>query len=79
MLFIQSSGTGGEDVCSNMLKEKAMVHFLNRFTDYPFLVRWEGHEEKVGHGNPLFVVNIKEQISVKELTGSTSQIGRAHV
>jgi len=67
-------------VCSNMLKEKAMVHFLNRFTDYPFLVRWEGHEEKVGHGNPLFVVNIKEQISVKELTGSTSlALGEAYM
>ena len=67
-------------MCSNMLKEKAMVHFLNRFTDYPFLVRWEGHEEKVGHGNPLFVVNIKEQISVKELTGSTSlALGEAYM
>lgn len=65
---------------SNMLKEKAMVHFLNRFTDYPFLVRWEGHEEKVGHGNPMFAVNIKKKIPVKELTESTSlALGEAYM
>lgn len=65
---------------SNMLKEKAMVHFLNRFTDYPFLVRWEGHEKKVGHGNPMFAVNIKKKIPVKELTESTSlALGEAYM
>ena len=65
---------------TSMLEEKAMVHFLNRFTDYPFLVRWEGHEDRIGHGNPIFAVNIKDSIPVKELTDSTSlALGEAYM
>ena len=65
---------------TSMLEEKAMVQFLNRFTDYPFLVRWEGHEDRIGHGNPIFAVNIKDSIPVKELTDSTSlALGEAYM
>ena len=45
---------------TSMLEEKAMVQFLNRFTDYPFLVKWKDHEDRVGHGNPMFAVDIRE-------------------
>ena len=64
---------------TSMLEEKAMVHFLNRFTDYPFLVRWEGHEDRIGHGNPIFAVNIKDSIPVKELTDSTYPVSYTHL
>ncbi len=67
-------------MCANMLEEKTMVHFLNRFTDYPFLIRWEGHEDRIGYGNPVFAVNIKERIPVKELADSTSlALGEAYM
>lgn len=69
-----------ERMCTCMLEEKAMVHFLNRFTDYPFLLRWEGREDRIGYGNPVFTVNIKEKIPVKELTDSTSlALGEAYM
>ena len=63
-----------------MLEEKAMVQFLNRFTDYPFLVKWKDHEDRVGHGNPMFAVDIRETIPVKKLMDSTSlALGEAYM
>lgn len=74
------SVSGGEDCDTGMIEEKAMIHFLNRFTDHPFLVRYEGHEDKIGYGNPVFAVDIKERIPVKELTDSTSlALGEAYM
>ena len=65
---------------TSMLEERAMVHFLNRFTDYPFLLKWEGHEDRIGHGNRIFAVNIRDNIPVKELTDSTSlALGEAYM
>ena len=54
---------------TSMLEEKAMVQFLNRFTDYPFLVKWKDHEDRVGHGNPMFAVDIRETIPVPGIGG----------
>ena len=65
---------------TSMLEEKAMVQFLNRFTDYPFLVKWKDHEDRVGHGNPMFAVDIRETIPVKKLMDSTSlALGEAYM
>ena len=70
-----------ERMCdTSMLEEKAMVQFLNRFTDYPFLVKWKDHEDRIGHGNPMFAVDIRETIPVKKLMDSTSlALGEAYM
>ena len=33
-------------------EEKAMVQFLERFTDYPFLVKFKNSEYPIGEGEP---------------------------
>lgn len=70
-----------ERMCdASMLEERAMVHFLNRFTDYPFLLRWEDHEDNIGHGDPVFAVDVKEAIPARELMDSTSlALGEAYM
>ena len=35
-------------------EEKAMVQFLERFTDYPFLVKFKNSEYPIGEGEPTF-------------------------
>lgn len=63
-----------------MLEEKSVLHFLSRFTDYPFLVKWGDHEHKIGEGTPTFVVEVKEDIPLKELLESTSlALGEAYM
>lgn len=63
-----------------MLKERTMVSFFDRFTDYPFLIRWEDHEDKIGEGPPAFVVNMKKGIPLKELAAGTSlALGEAYM
>ena len=42
-------------------EEKAMVQFLERFTDYPFLVKFKNSEYLIGEGEPTFTVNFKKQ------------------
>ena len=39
-------------------EEKAMVQFLERFTDYPFLVKFKNSEYHIGEGEPTFTVNL---------------------
>ena len=34
-------------------EEKAMVQFLERFTDYPFLVKFKNSEYHIGEGEPI--------------------------
>ena len=45
ILFPEGDNTGRRMCDTSMLEEKAMVQFLNRFTDYPFLVKWKDHED----------------------------------
>ena len=52
-------------------EEKAMVQFLERFTDYPFLVKFKNSEYPIGEGEPTFTVNFKETIPLAELLKST--------
>ena len=53
-------------------EEKAMVQFLERFTDYPFLVKFKNSEYHIGEGEPTFTVNFKKAIPLADLMKSTS-------
>lgn len=67
-------------MCAAMLEEKSAIHFLSRFTEYPFLVKWGDHEKLIGEGEPVFEVNVKEDIPLKELMVSTSlALGEAYM
>ena len=46
-------------------EEKAMVQFLERFTDYPFLVKFKNSEYHIGEGEPTFTVNFKKAIPLR--------------
>ena len=57
-----------------------MVQFLERFTDYPFLVKFKNSEYPIGEGEPTFTVNFKETIPLAELLKSTSlALGEAYM
>lgn len=61
-------------------EEKAMVRFLSRFDDSPFLLRFKDNEYKIGEGEPDFIVHLKEPIPVSELMNSTSlALGEAYM
>ena len=51
-------------------EEKAMVQFLERFTDYPFLVKFKNSEYPIGEGEPTFTVT-----NLSCLPGSPSSDG----
>ena len=61
-------------------EEKAMVQFLERFTDYPFLVKFKNSEYLIGEGEPTFTVHFKEAIPIADLMKSTSlALGEAYM
>ena len=61
-------------------EEKAMVQFLERFTDYPFLVKFKNSEYHIGEGEPTFTVNFKKVIPLADLMKSTSlALGEAYM
>lgn len=61
-------------------EEKAMVQFLSRFDEHPFLIRFSDHEYPVGNGSPAFTVNFKKAIPVSSLLTSTSiALGEAYM
>ena len=61
-------------------EEKAMVQFLERFTDYPFLVKFKNSEYHIGEGEPTFTVNFKKAIPLADLVKSTSlALGEAYM
>ena len=45
-------------------EEKAMVQFLERFTDYPFLVKFKNSEYHIGEGEPTFTVNFINKMRI---------------
>ncbi|RGY97588.1 cyclopropane-fatty-acyl-phospholipid synthase family protein [Clostridium sp. AM58-1XD] len=62
------------------VEEKAVVHFLGRFTEYPFLVRFGSHDYRMGEGNPVFTVDFKKTIPASRLLTSTSlALGEAYM
>lgn len=61
-------------------EEKAMVGFLSKFDEHPFLVRFKENEYKIGEGDPTFTVCFKTPIPVSQLLNSTSiALGEAYM
>lgn len=62
------------------LEETAMVQFMSRFDENPFLLRFQGREYRIGEGEPEFAVDFKKAIPVAELKNSTSiALGEAYM
>ncbi len=62
------------------LEEKAMIQFLSKFDENPFLVRFKDHEYQIGKGSPAFTVDFKKAIPVSDLMNSTSiALGEAYM
>lgn len=60
--------------------DNLMLKFLQRFDEHPFLIKMGGEEHLIGEGEPAFVVEFKNPISVAELTKSTSlALGEAYM
>lgn len=63
-----------------MLEEQAMIRFLKRFDEQPFLVKCDGNEYRIGEGEPAFTVIFRKRIPVSELMKSTSlALGEAYM
>lgn len=61
-------------------EEKAMLQFLSRFTDHPFLVKFKDSVHQIGEGEPAFTVEFKKAIPVSKLLNSTSlALGEAYM
>ena len=57
-----------------------MVTFLERFTEYPFLVKLDGKEYKIGEGEPEFTIKFNKSIPKTKLLTSTSlALGEAYM
>lgn len=62
------------------LPENAMIPFLRKLDAVPFLVRYEGKDYRIGDETPAFTVNIKKELSIKDLSTSTSlALGEAYM
>lgn len=62
------------------MEEKAMVQFLEKFTEHPFLIGIQGNEYHIGEGQPAFRVCLKEPIPISRLAASTSlALGEAYM
>ncbi len=62
------------------MEERAMVQFMSRFTDHPFLLKFRENEYRIGEGEPAFTVHLKEPIPVADLMNSTSiALGEAYM
>ena len=60
--------------------EHYVIHFLQKFDAYPFVVRMQGRDYLIGNGNPGFRVIIHDDISKKGLLASTSlALGEAYM
>ncbi|WP_367567469.1 class I SAM-dependent methyltransferase [Lacrimispora sp.] len=57
-----------------------IVSFLQRFDHHPFDVTLHGETHHIGNGNPVFIVNLKEDIDSSKLLTSTSlALGEAYM
>ena len=62
------------------MEERAMVQFMSRFTDHPFLLKFRENEYRIGEGEPAFTVHLKEPIPAADLMNSTSiALGEAYM
>lgn len=63
-----------------LAEEKAMVKFLERFDENPFVIQFKDHRYSIGEGNPVFTVKLKEAVPIAELLKSTSlALGEAYM
>lgn len=63
-----------------MLEENVMLSFLKKFDQYPFLVKMNGKEYRIGEGEPSFTVTFHKKIAIKDLMASTSlALGEAYM
>lgn len=61
-------------------EEKAMVQFLSKFDEHPFLIKFKDNDYMVGEGIPSFTVSFKKAIPVSDLLNSTSiALGEAYM
>lgn len=62
------------------LTEHFIIQFLQKFDEYPFLVKLKGSEYKIGEGDPTFIVCLNNEVDKKELLTSTSlALGEAYM
>jgi len=63
-----------------MFQENALISFLKRFDEHPFLVKMDGKEYQIGEGKPIFTVKIHQMIPLTDLMTSTSiALGEAYM
>lgn len=63
-----------------MLKENILISFLKKLDQYPFCVRINGKEHRIGKGEPEFTVDFKKPVSLSSLMTSTSlALGEAYM
>lgn len=63
-----------------MLEENALITFLKQFDQYPFCVKINNKEYKIGEGTPVFTVTFHKMIPLSELLTSTSiALGEAYM
>ncbi len=69
-----------EEKLEEKIEERAMLQFLGRFTDHPFLVRFKDSVHQIGEGEPAFTVDFKKAIPMAKLLSSTSlALGEAYM
>lgn len=62
------------------LTENFLIQFLQRFDEYPFLVKLKEEEHLIGDGTPAFTVKLQNDIPKQELLTSTSlALGEAYM
>ena len=63
-----------------MLEENVIIPFLKKFDQYPFSVKINGKEYRIGDGEPEFTVDFKKPVSLTSLMTSTSlALGEAYM
>ena len=63
-----------------MLEENVLVSFLKKFDQYPFCVKINQKEYRIGNGKPEFTVNFKRKIPLTALMTSASlSLGEAYM
>lgn len=63
-----------------MIAENAMISFLKKFDEHPYIIKMKGKEYQIGEGNPLFAVIFHKEIPLLALAASTSlALGEAYM
>lgn len=72
--------SGVEKGAGIRMRETTLISFLQQFDAYPFTVKLEGKEYRIGEGKSSFTVRFNRMISLSELASNTSlALGEAYV